>query len=146
MQNWVLHAPRLTVLSANKEGIISLPGYIALFLLGIDTGLYILPSHPFWAYRSVNTRGPPSNEPQHLSTLYVMLALSAAWWGTLLFIQSFFDAAVSRVLVSQSLLDANLYPLTDQRRLTRCIFAGSAPLTPFFLLYISASSLSAQKI
>ncbi|CAO3646390.1 unnamed protein product [Cunninghamella blakesleeana] len=38
LQHWILEAPRVSLLSANKEGICSLIGYLAIFLFGIDTG------------------------------------------------------------------------------------------------------------
>ncbi|KAI8064666.1 GWT1-domain-containing protein [Gongronella butleri] len=41
LQNWVLNAPRTTLLSANKEGISSFPGYLAIFLIGADAGLIL---------------------------------------------------------------------------------------------------------
>ncbi|GJE93137.1 GWT1-domain-containing protein [Phanerochaete sordida] len=43
---YVLHAPRDSLVSANKEGIVSLTGYLALHLLGVSAGTVILPSSP----------------------------------------------------------------------------------------------------
>ncbi|EPS35117.1 hypothetical protein H072_11606 [Dactylellina haptotyla CBS 200.50] len=43
VQNWVLLAERTNVISANKEGIASFLGYLAIFLAGQATGMRILP-------------------------------------------------------------------------------------------------------
>lgn len=41
---YVLTAPRTDIISANKEGIFSFIGYLAIFLSGKATGFYVLPS------------------------------------------------------------------------------------------------------
>jgi phosphatidylinositol glycan class W len=64
MQSFLLHAPRTDIISANKEGIVSLsgenssplsnprlpdrhiPGYLAIHLLGLSAGTLILPPSP----------------------------------------------------------------------------------------------------
>ncbi|OAA55316.1 GPI anchor biosynthesis protein [Niveomyces insectorum RCEF 264] len=40
---YVLTAPRVDLLSKNREGLASFVGYLAIFLAGQDTGLYLLP-------------------------------------------------------------------------------------------------------
>ncbi|KAF3921597.1 hypothetical protein AA313_de0205790 [Arthrobotrys entomopaga] len=44
VQNWVLLAERTNVINANKEGIASFFGYLAIFLAGQATGMRILPA------------------------------------------------------------------------------------------------------
>ncbi|KAA8898941.1 hypothetical protein TRICI_006435 [Trichomonascus ciferrii] len=44
LSSFILTAPRVDVLSANKEGIFSFIGYLSIFLSGKGTGLYTLPS------------------------------------------------------------------------------------------------------
>ncbi|KAG7448680.1 GWT1-domain-containing protein [Guyanagaster necrorhizus] len=51
LQNIVLFAPRAGFLSANKEGIVSLLGYLAVHLLGLSTGTLILPPSPSYFRR-----------------------------------------------------------------------------------------------
>lgn len=41
-QHWILSAPRIDLISANKEGISSFIGYIAIFLFGLDIGAIVL--------------------------------------------------------------------------------------------------------
>ncbi|KAJ3996219.1 GWT1-domain-containing protein [Lentinula boryana] len=48
---YVLNAPRVDLISANKEGIVSLPGYFAIHLLGLTTGLLLLPPSPSYFRR-----------------------------------------------------------------------------------------------
>ncbi|KAI9459321.1 GWT1-domain-containing protein [Russula earlei] len=43
LTSYVLNAPRQTLISANKEGIVSLTGYLAIHLLGLSTGTLIIP-------------------------------------------------------------------------------------------------------
>ena len=45
LKAWVLTAPRTSLLSQNKEGITSSIGYVAIFLVGMETGMQILPRH-----------------------------------------------------------------------------------------------------
>lgn len=40
---WIITAPRVDVISQNKEGICSFIGYLAIFLFGKSTGYYTLP-------------------------------------------------------------------------------------------------------
>ncbi|ESK91702.1 gpi-anchored wall transfer protein 1 [Moniliophthora roreri MCA 2997] len=51
LQEYVLNASRVNVLSANKEGVVSLTGYLAIHLLGLTTGTLILPPSPSYFRR-----------------------------------------------------------------------------------------------
>ncbi|GAA5823039.1 hypothetical protein JCM10212_004226 [Sporobolomyces blumeae] len=46
LQSWTLDAARTSLVSQNKEGLVSFPGYLAIHVLGVATGLYVLPPDP----------------------------------------------------------------------------------------------------
>ncbi|KAK4052178.1 Glucosaminyl phosphatidylinositol (GlcN-PI) nositol acylation protein [Microbotryomycetes sp. JL201] len=60
---WALDAARTTIWSHNKEGLVSLPGYLAIFLLGTGTGLYTLPPDPSF-YQIIHQRLPRTSTPE----------------------------------------------------------------------------------
>ncbi|KAI9068191.1 hypothetical protein FKP32DRAFT_1562231 [Trametes sanguinea] len=51
LQRFVLEAPRVGVVSSNKEGIVSLTGYLAIHLLGLSTGTLVLAPTPSYFRR-----------------------------------------------------------------------------------------------
>ncbi|EMD36738.1 hypothetical protein CERSUDRAFT_83761 [Gelatoporia subvermispora B] len=48
---FVFEAPRVSLISANKEGLVSLTGYFAVHLLGLSTGTLVLPPTPSYFRR-----------------------------------------------------------------------------------------------
>ncbi|KAK7472222.1 Glucosaminyl phosphatidylinositol (GlcN-PI) nositol acylation protein, variant 2 [Stygiomarasmius scandens] len=59
LQSYILHTPRdrNNLVSANKEGIISLTGYFAIHLLGLATGTLVLPPSPSYFRRAQRSLG-----------------------------------------------------------------------------------------
>lgn len=90
--------PRTNLLSQNKEGLTSLPGYLSIFLLGMDLGLYVLPKDPYLAYRKPSK----SRKREKTDKLAMLLAsLSILWWAAY-----YFDVLIIRGIVSRRM--ANL--------------------------------------
>ncbi|KAG0255452.1 Glucosaminyl phosphatidylinositol (GlcN-PI) nositol acylation protein [Mortierella polycephala] len=48
LEDYIQHAPRVDIISMNKEGIFR---YLAIFLVGVDVGLYVLPNDPYFFMR-----------------------------------------------------------------------------------------------
>ncbi|CAL1710321.1 unnamed protein product [Somion occarium] len=51
LTSYVLNEPRESFISANKEGLVSLTGYLAIHLLGLSTGTLVLPPSPSYFRR-----------------------------------------------------------------------------------------------
>ncbi|KAI1772082.1 GPI-anchored wall transfer protein 1 [Hypoxylon cercidicola] len=72
LKAFILTAPRTDLFSMNREGICSLFGYLAIFLAGQDTGMFVLP-------RSINPRSGTSSGSQRTTLLLTMGFWTAAW-------------------------------------------------------------------
>ncbi|KAJ4482321.1 GWT1-domain-containing protein [Lentinula aciculospora] len=91
LSDYVLNAPRVDLISANKEGIISLPGYFAIHLLGLTTGLLLLPPSPSYfrrIQRSLRTHSLNDRElaeryavRQNDKTVTELSGYSVLWWA-----------------------------------------------------------------
>ncbi|KAI0073556.1 hypothetical protein K474DRAFT_1686168 [Panus rudis PR-1116 ss-1] len=70
---YVLHAPRTSLVSANKEGLVSLTGYLAIHLMGLSTGTLVLPPSPSYFRRQQEslrkTRRNTISQPPEMSSL-----------------------------------------------------------------------------
>jgi hypothetical protein len=115
-REFVLFAPRTNLLSANKEGIVSLFGYFALHLLGLSTGTMILPPSPsYFRRQQLETLKARSRRDSNAGltvtsgtdiqraddkTATELAAYAILWW-TFLGLSSFLDsvAGISRRLV-----------------------------------------------
>ncbi|KAG0049894.1 Glucosaminyl phosphatidylinositol (GlcN-PI) nositol acylation protein [Gryganskiella cystojenkinii] len=56
LEEFIQHAPRVDIISMNKEGIFSFLGYLAIFLVGVDVGLYVLPNDPYFFMRKKSNK------------------------------------------------------------------------------------------
>ncbi|KAF9461756.1 GWT1-domain-containing protein [Collybia nuda] len=99
LYDFVLNAPRTNIISANKEGIVSLTGYLAIHLFGLSTGTLILPPSPKFfrrrqkaQARSVKRRNSDSGEDRRNSlsdprqndkTATELCAYAVVWWCVL---------------------------------------------------------------
>lgn len=85
------------IIAKNKEGLASLLGYLAIFLLGLDAGHYILPRDPYLAYR----RPTASRQKEKTDKLVMLLiSYSVLWWGAYYLERFTFGAQVSRRLAN----------------------------------------------
>ncbi|OIW23953.1 GPI-anchored wall transfer protein 1 [Coniochaeta ligniaria NRRL 30616] len=78
LKAYILTAPRTDLLSMNREGIFSFCGYLAIFLAGQDTGMFVLPR------RLSSSASIPGSLQRY--TLVLTLATWTLVWGTLYFL------------------------------------------------------------
>lgn len=80
LKAFILTAPRTDLLSMNREGIFSFVGYLAIFLAGQDTGMFVLP-------RNINSRGSSASTAagKQRTTLPLTLAVWTLVWSALYF-------------------------------------------------------------
>lgn len=79
LQYWIFSTDRSNLISANKEGLVSMLGYAATYLLGCHTGTYALPPDPAWLERK---RDKPYTGVVKIGKLLNMLfSYSAVWWS-----------------------------------------------------------------
>ncbi|KAH8883630.1 GPI-anchored wall transfer protein 1 [Thozetella sp. PMI_491] len=72
LKAYILAAPRTDLISMNREGIFSFLGYLAIFLAGQDTGMFVLP-------RRVNPRSNSSDGSQRTTLLMTIAVWSLSW-------------------------------------------------------------------
>ncbi|TPX09520.1 uncharacterized protein E0L32_009263 [Thyridium curvatum] len=74
LKAYILTAPRVDLISMNREGIFSFVGYLAIFLAGQDAGMFVLP-------RSLNPNSKDKGATQRLTTLMMTGVWAAVWTG-----------------------------------------------------------------
>ncbi|KAI5865731.1 GPI-anchored wall transfer protein 1 [Durotheca rogersii] len=129
LKAFILTAPRTGLFSMNREGICSFSGYLAVFLAGQDTGMFVLP-------RSINPRSGTSNSTQRTTLLLTMTVWTSVWAALYFFATDFSYGAgldVSRRL-------ANLpYVLWTAAFNSAQLFACCAIETAFFPSFHNAT-------
>ncbi|KAJ7187178.1 GWT1-domain-containing protein [Mycena filopes] len=100
LKGYVKTAPRVGLISANKEGVVSLGGYLAIHLLGLAAGTLVLPPSPAFFRR--RGRGGGVNAQlgaarQNDKTAMELASYAIVWWAVLGVVLSFpVDEGVSR--------------------------------------------------
>ncbi|CAH7688685.1 GWT1-domain-containing protein [Phakopsora pachyrhizi] len=65
LQDYVLsNEPRDNLISANREGLSSIPGYITIYIFGLSTGLYTLPPYPDYLSKLSSHKSSASDKDQ----------------------------------------------------------------------------------
>lgn len=80
LKAYILTAPRTDLLSKNREGICSFVGYLAIYLAGLDLGMFLMPS-------VINPRSNASAGMQR-NTLIMTMAVWGGIWSALYFIST----------------------------------------------------------
>ncbi|TIA89674.1 hypothetical protein E3P99_01958 [Wallemia hederae] len=93
LQQWTMDAERTSLLSHNKEGIVSLVGYLCIYLFGLDIGLYSLPQDPYAYFRKRLTKKVAKDKRDKL--LVILASFSILYWSLYGGVRVF-DVAVSR--------------------------------------------------
>jgi phosphatidylinositol glycan class W len=76
LKAYILAGPRTNLISMNREGIFSFWGYLAIFLAGQDTGMYVLP-------RSLSPRKAFGTTSSKRTTLLLTLSAWSLLWISL---------------------------------------------------------------
>ncbi|KAA1125047.1 Glucosaminyl phosphatidylinositol (GlcN-PI) nositol acylation protein [Puccinia graminis f. sp. tritici] len=103
IQEYVLSSrERTSLISANREGLASIPGYMVIYVLGLSAGTYILPPSPDFLDRVLRDR---QNRPDTLvsrqpgKALVVYSSWAIIWWS-LFFLFNLFGFPPSRRLAN----------------------------------------------
>ncbi|KAK7031584.1 GPI-anchored wall transfer protein [Favolaschia claudopus] len=86
LKEYVRTAPRLNLISANKEGFTSLTGYLAIHLLGLSIGTLILPPSPSFFRRLLTGRvtvAQLGTARQNDKGAIELASYAMVWWALL---------------------------------------------------------------
>lgn len=121
LMDYIFSAPRVGIVSANKEGLVSLTGYLAIHLLGLSIGTLILPPTPSHFRRRIrelrhgghghrsshSDEAPPSVDivtpaaRENDKTAIELCSYAVLWWTVLGALQFFnVGGGISRRLVN----------------------------------------------
>jgi len=94
LETFLLNAPRSNIIYANKEGFISLLGYLSLHIMGLSLGTIILPTSPSFfrkqqriLFEGGNSQSLPKLDPsaprQNAKTTIELFSYAVVWWTLL---------------------------------------------------------------
>ncbi|PKK76154.1 GPI-anchored wall transfer protein 1 [Rhizophagus irregularis] len=97
LEDYIQHAPRTNLISANKEGIFSFWGYLSIFLFALDIGHYILPLDPYYTLRP----NRQTKKPKPKKLVMILFSWSILFWLGFLIV-TLCNIKVSRQMVNLS--------------------------------------------
>ena len=93
LQSWLISDDQSSLLAMNKQGIFSLSGYLSIYLIGLDIGLYSLPLEPYFYFtQKIKVK---SKHDKRDKLLTILLSYSILYW-TLLGITKLLKLPISR--------------------------------------------------
>lgn len=104
VQSWTLSATRIGLISQNKEGLVSLPGYFAIYALGLATGEHIIRSAEPTKGKQSDVEIKRLQEKSRTDLALELFGYGVAWWAALA-VWRYSGGAMSRRLVSLSMPD-----------------------------------------
>lgn len=100
---YIITAPRVSLISKNKEGIFSFIGYLSIFLLGKSTGYYTLPSFVSFksyfypqSFESIASQKSASTKNSRINKAYMLLASGTVLHILYYIARSYFKLTSSR--------------------------------------------------
>ena len=96
LQAYVMSPSREGLIGMNKEGLVSLPGYLAIYLLGLSTGQHILRVEPI----SKSSQEAQRHRDKRRSELGMELFSYAVGWWAALILCRIYGVNVSRRLAN----------------------------------------------
>lgn len=134
LKAYILTAPRVDLLSMNREGIFSFFGYLAIFLAGQDTGMYVLP-------RNITRTG--SSASTQRTTLLMTMGVWSLVWMLLFFLSTNYSygagLSVSRRLANLPYI-LGVVSFNSVQLMACCLVE-----TMFFPSFYNAADIKAEK-
>jgi phosphatidylinositol glycan class W len=75
LKAYILTAPRVDLISQNREGIFSFLGYLSIFLAGADLGMFVIP-------RKLNSRSKATAGVERNTLLLTLAVWAGVWCGS----------------------------------------------------------------
>ncbi|KAL7328203.1 Glucosaminyl phosphatidylinositol (GlcN-PI) nositol acylation protein [Mucor circinelloides] len=98
LQDWILEAPRVDIISANKEGICSFAGYLSIFMFGLECGCMIFQDN--LSETRISKLFGISQQKQSKQLVFHLFTFSVIMWSVFgLWISAFPEFYVSRRMV-----------------------------------------------